>query len=74
MINASHLRIGTAIRYQGQDYRVVAAEYHPGQGKMGGVTHARLQNLTTGTFWEHSFRSNLKLEDMPMERQSLAIS
>ena len=74
MINASQLRIGTAIRYQGQDYRVAAAEYHPGQGKMGGVTHARLQNLTTGTFWEHSFRSNLKLEDMPMERQSLAIS
>ena len=68
MINASQLRIGTAIKYEGQDYRVVAAEYHPGQGKMGGATHARLQNLTTGTFWEHSFRADLKLEEMPVEK------
>ena len=58
MINASQLRIGTAIKYEGQHYRVVAAEYHPGQ------------NLTTGTFWEHSFRSDLKLEEMPVERHS----
>jgi elongation factor P len=71
MVIASQLRTGMALKYQGQDYRVVAAEYHPGQGKMGGVTHARLQNLATGTFWEHSFRSDLKLEDMPVEKQAL---
>ena len=71
MIAASQLRAGMAIRHDGQDYRVVAAEYHPGQGKMGGVMHARLQNLGTGTFWEHSFRAELKLEDMPVERQAL---
>jgi len=68
MINASQLRAGMAIRYQSQDYKVVTAEYHPGQGKMGGVTHARLQNLATGTFWEYSFRSDLKLEEMPVEK------
>ena len=71
MINASQLRAGMAITYEGQDYKVVAAEYHPGQGKMGGATHARLRNLTTGTFWEHSFRSDLKLEDLPVERHTL---
>jgi elongation factor P len=71
MISASQMRAGMAIRYQGQEYRVVSADYHPGQGKMGGVTHARLQNLSTGTFWEHSFRSDLKLEDMPVERHTL---
>jgi elongation factor P len=60
-----------AIRYQGQDYKVVAADYHPGQGKMGGATHARLQNLSTRTFWEHSFRSELKLEELPVQRQTL---
>ena len=54
MINASQLHAGMAITYEGQDYKVVVAEYHPGQGKMGGVTHARLRNLATGTFWEHS--------------------
>ena len=60
-----------AIKYEGQKYRVIAAEYHPGQGKMGGTAHARLQNLTTGTFWEHSFRSDLKIEDIDVERRSL---
>jgi elongation factor P len=71
VITASPLRGGMAIKHQGQDYRVVSAEYHPGQGKMGGVTHARLQNLGTGTLWEHSFRAELKLEDLPAERQAL---
>ena len=71
MITSSQLRTGMAIRYQGQSYRVVAAEYHPGQGKMGGTAHTRLQNLATGTFWEHSFRSDLKLEHIPVERHTL---
>ena len=71
MISASQLHAGMAITYEGQQYKVVAAEYHPGQGKMGGATHARLRNLATGTFWEHSFRSDLKLEDLPVERQTL---
>ncbi|MBK5290610.1 MAG: hypothetical protein JJE04_02815 [Acidobacteriia bacterium] len=56
-INASQLRAGMAITYEGQDYKVVAAEYHPGQGKRGGATHARLRNLATGTFWEHVTRT-----------------
>ncbi|HLJ50999.1 MAG TPA: hypothetical protein VKU01_33555 [Bryobacteraceae bacterium] len=71
MVVASQLRPGMAIRFQGQPYRVAAAEYHPGQGKMGGVTHARLQNLDTRTFWEHSFRSELKLEDFALEKQAM---
>ncbi len=71
MVVASQLRAGTAIRFQGQDYKVVAADYHPGQGQMGGSTHARLQNLNTGTFWEHSFRADLKLEELPVEKRQL---
>jgi elongation factor P len=71
MILASQLRPGMAIKYQGEDYKVLGAEYHPGQGKMGGVTHARLQNLATRTLWEHSFRSDLKLETIPVERLAL---
>jgi elongation factor P len=57
-----------AIRYEGQLYRVLVADYHPGQGKMGGVTHARLKNLGTGGIWEHSFRADLKLEDLSVEK------
>jgi elongation factor P len=57
-----------AIRHEGQVYKVISAEYHPGQGKMGGVTHAHLQNIDTGTFWDHGFRSDLKLDDVPLDR------
>jgi elongation factor P len=71
MVLASQLRTGMAIRYEGQLYRVLAAEYHPGQGRMTGANHARLRNLSTGTLWEHSFRSELKLDDIPMEKRAL---
>jgi elongation factor P len=71
MIVASQVRPGSAIRYEGQPYKVLAADYHPGQGKMGGQTHARLLNLATGTTWETSFRSELKLEDLRLEKRSL---
>ncbi len=71
MVLASQLRQGMAIRFEGQKYKVLEADYHPGQGKMGGATHARLKNLATGTQWEHSFRADLKLEDLPTEKQSL---
>ncbi len=71
MVLASHLRAGMAIRFEGQDYRVLTAEYHPGQGKMGGATHARLRNLDTAALWEHSFRAELKLEDLPVAKQSM---
>ncbi len=71
MVAASQLRAGMAIRYEGQLLKVLLAEYHPGQGKMGGVTHARLKNLSTGTLWEHSFRAELKLEELPVEKQPM---
>ena len=71
MVTASQLRTGMAIKFEGQKYKVVAAEYHGGKGKMGGATHARLQNLDTRTFWEHSFRAELKLEEIALERQAL---
>jgi elongation factor P len=72
MVTAQQLRTGMAIRYEGQTYRVTACDYHPGQGKMGGTAHVRLKNLGTGTFWETSFRADLKLEEVPVERQSLS--
>lgn len=71
MVVASQIRAGMAIVLENQTYRVVAADYHPGQGKMGGVMHARLQNVDTGTFREQSFRAELRLQDLPVERQPL---
>ena len=71
MVTASQLRAGMAIRFEGQAYKVLASVYHPGQGKMGGAAHARLKNLTTGTLWEHSFRAELKLEELDAAKQSM---
>ena len=71
MITANQLRAGMAIRFESEAYKVLAADYHPGQGRMGGVNHARLRNLSTGTLWEHSFRADLRLEELPAERQTL---
>lgn len=71
MVLASQLRAGMAIVLESQAYRVVAADYHPGQGKMGGVTHTRLENIDTGTFRELSLRAELKVQDLAVERLSL---
>ena len=71
MINASQIRAGMVIRYQGQPYKVLDADYHPGQGRMGGANHLQLRNLETGTIWEYSIRAELKIEELPVERQSL---
>jgi elongation factor P len=71
MVLASQLRAGMAIAFENQTYRVAAAEYHPGQGKMGGATHTRLQNVDTGTFREISLRSELRLQELPIERHTM---
>jgi elongation factor P len=71
MIIASQLRPGMAIRYQDHKFKVMSCEYHPGQGKMGGIAHVRLQNLATRTFRELSLRAELKLETLAVEKQSL---
>ena len=71
MITASQLRNGMALRLEGGLFRVDSAEYHAGQGKMGGVVHTRLKNLHTGTLWEHRFRSDERLEDLPVEKQAM---
>ena len=71
MTLASQLRSGMAIAFEGQPYQVIAADYHPGQGKMGGVCHTHLRNLNTGTLRDYSFRSELKLQEVDLAKQSL---
>ena len=68
MVLRSQLRQAMAIS-EGQTYRLVGSEYHPGQGKMGGVTH-RLENVGTGTLRDYCFRSELKLEEVACKRQT----
>jgi len=68
MVTASQLRPGMAIRHEGQLWKVLAADHHSGQGKMGGVTHVHLQNLETGTLKDYGFRADLKLEDVALDK------
>ena len=64
MVIASQLRAGMAVRFEGQVYKVLAAEHHLGQGKMGGAARTRLKNLSTGALREINFRAELKLEEV----------
>ena len=71
MLSASELRPGLALRLEGALCKVLEATYHSGQGKMGGVTHAKLRNLDTGTMREWRFRADETVEDITPERQTL---
>ncbi len=71
MLTASELRPGMALRIDGTLYKVLDAEYHGGQGKMGGVAHVKLRNLETGTLREWRFRSGETVEPILPERQNM---
>jgi elongation factor P len=71
MRTGSELRARMILRVDGGLCRVVSAEYHGGQGKMGGVMHAKLQDLRTGKERERRFRAEETVEDVQPEKQSL---
>lgn len=73
MVAASELRSGMAIRVGGELYKVLSASYHAGGGQMGGVTHAKLRNLQTGTVREVRFRADDTLEDLQLERRPMQV-
>jgi elongation factor P len=71
MLVASQLRAGTALRLSGEIWKVLYADYHGGGGKMGGVTHARLRNMRTGTQREWRFRAEEPIEPVELEKQAM---
>lgn len=71
MLTASELRAGMALRVEGTLYKVIGAEYHAGQGKMGGVAHAKLRNVDSGTMRELRFRGDETLEEIAPVRQNM---
>ena len=71
MLPASELRAGVAIRFEGALYKVLAAEYHAGQGKMTGAMHSRLLNLDTGTLRERRFRGDEPVDLIETERRTM---
>lgn len=71
VLPATELRTGMVLRLEGEIYKVVSADYHAGGGKMAGVTHAKLRNLTTGAIWERRFRPDERVEEAELERQTM---
>lgn len=71
MLAASDLRGGMILRVEGKLFAVIAAEYHAGGGKMGGVAHAKLRNLRTGGLREMRWRPGEAVEEVEVERQTM---
>jgi elongation factor P len=71
MRTGSELRPRMTLRVDGALCRVVSADYHGGQGKMGGVMHAKLWDLNTGKERERRFRAEEAVEELQPDRQSL---
>ena len=71
MRTGSELRPRMTLRVDGALCRVLSADYHGGQGRMGGVMHARLRDLHTGKERERRFRAEEAVEEVQPNRQSL---
>lgn len=71
MLSGADLRPGLAVRLDRTPYRIIDTSYHGGQGKMGGVMHAKLRNVNTGTMTERNFRTDETLEEIAVERHEL---
>jgi elongation factor P len=71
MIAASELKLGMAIRIEGQVYKVLAAEFKAGAGQAGGVMKMKLRNVSSGRMWEPHFRPDERMEELDVERQTM---
>jgi elongation factor P len=71
MISASQLRSGMVVRFEGQVYKVLEAEFKAGGGQAGGAEKTRLQNVSTGRLWDHNFRPDERLEDLELDSRRM---
>lgn len=56
MVIASELKSGMVLRIEKEIYRVLEAEFKAGTAKLTGVVKVKLNNVSTGSMWEHHFR------------------
>lgn len=66
MIQATQLRRGMAVLFEGQLYKVMALQ-HITPGNWRGMVQAKLRNLKTGNQMEHRFRSEDRVEKALLE-------
>lgn len=71
MVSASDLKVGMALRLEGQIYRVLEAESKAGAAKMLGTVRVRLANVRSGRLWDHHFRPLERLENVELEKRKV---
>jgi elongation factor P len=71
MVIASELKSGMVLRIEKEIYRVLEAEFRAGTAKLTGVVKVKLNNVTTGSMWDHHFRPQERLEDVYLEPRIL---
>jgi elongation factor P len=71
MTTAAEIRPGMALRIEGSVYRVLDSETHQGGGKMGGVVHARLENIDTGGQTDQRFRPDERVDRLDLDKRTL---
>lgn len=71
MLIASQLREGTAVRIEGEIYKVLEVEVKAGAGQAGGVVKTKLRNVSSGRMWEPHFRLDERLEELELERKTM---
>lgn len=71
MINAQELKKDQVIRHERVLYKIVAADYHVGGGKVGGMVHTKMRNLNSGHLTEHRFASHDKIDDVETHKQDV---
>lgn len=71
MALASDIKRGMVIREGGHLLQVLTSEFQMGGGKMGGLQHVKLRNLSTGATFERRYRPDEKIELVDVERRRL---
>ncbi len=70
MIQATQMRVGMTIIFQGDLCRVMKVQ-HITPGNKRGLVQAKLRNMTTGNSLEHRFSSSDRIERAEMEQHEM---
>jgi len=71
MLPASDIKNGMILRVDKNLYKIAAAEYHMGGGKMGGLIHVKLKDIRSGLFLDRKFKPEEKVDRVELDRKNL---
>jgi elongation factor P len=70
MINATQLRVGNVVNYNGEPHRITKI-LHITPGNWRGMVQAQMMNLRNGNRYEYRYRSDEKVEVLTLESHPL---